>query len=167
MLLFWNRWKPLWRETRLDRIKDYEKTLRKSMELYVHSQAGVNGYCKHVGAVVRSSWFCREWFWGHFTQHVMHWKAAGMAMICDLLEYTDYKPVIANKIEQEIAKCHVLIDHDCHRGKQTSGTEFETMSPKWVIPLHVRGKHFAPSWGMNANHLATTFVFHTLFHIPF
>jgi len=53
-----------------------------------------------------------------------------MAMICDLLEYTDYKPVIENEIEQEIAKCHVLIDHDCHRGKQTSGTEFETMSPK-------------------------------------
>jgi len=53
-----------------------------------------------------------------------------MAMICDLLEYTDYKPVIENEIEQEIAKCHVLIDHDSHRGKQTSGTEFETMSPK-------------------------------------
>lgn len=95
------------------------------MELYEHSQAGVNGYCKHVGAVVRSSWFCREWFWGHFTQHVMHWKTAAMAMICDLLECNDYKPVIANEIEQEIAKCRVLIDYACHPGKQTPGTEFK------------------------------------------
>ena len=87
-------------------------------------------------------------------------------MISYLPEGNDYKPVIANEIEHEIAKCHVLMDHDYHPGKETPGTEVETMSPE-VNHYSSRGKNFTPSWRMNANHLTTIFVFHTLFHIPF
>ena len=50
-------------------------------------------------------------------------------MICGLLEGNDYKPVIVKDLENEIAKCHVLMDHDYQTGKQKSRPEIEAMSP--------------------------------------
>ena len=51
-------------------------------------------------------------------------------MICGLLEGNDYKPVIVKDLENEIAKCHVLMDHDYQTGKQKSRPEIKAMSPE-------------------------------------
>ena len=52
-------------------------------------------------------------------------------MICDLLEGNDYKPVIVKDLENEIAKCNVLMDHDYEMGTpQKPGPEVKAMSPE-------------------------------------
>ena len=88
-------------------------------------------------------------------------------MICGLLEGNDYKAVMVKDRENEIAKCHVLMDHDYQTGKQKSRPESKAMSPEVNHSSSCKRQKRYSILRNECDYLTTIFVIHTIFCIPF